>query len=247
MQLHEEITSDRESPKHRQQQKLSIEVAVGPLAIFLITSTDPVVILRHPYNRMINWQAVISENSFSYWVLKPNHRLDEIQDLQEQQGDSFNVNLYCDHVSLFSEQVKEIEHVVRSYAEYNKSGALPHLPGAPEHLKAGDIDDEDEDDADERKRLEGQPVSYPESDGEDTETLPDRSPTKGDAVRNHRSSISAMFLGLTGFVGKRGGSSEDTLIGSGLTKANRNGELEGNSSFGDDAAAVSGSTFRSLY
>ena len=75
---------------------MDIEAAVGPLAIFLITSTNPVIILRHPYNRIVKWQAYTQRDVFAYWVMKPNLDIRDIEDAQLQQGSTFDCNIYCD-------------------------------------------------------------------------------------------------------------------------------------------------------
>lgn len=94
---------------------------------------------------------MVNEKNFSYWVLKPGVDVQDIIDEQEAQGDSFDVNTYCDSVSLISEMIEEIDLIIRSYVNYNNLGMLPHLPGAPEHLQAYADEDEEEDEDSEVK------------------------------------------------------------------------------------------------
>lgn len=115
---------------------MSIEAAVGPLAIFLITSTNPVIILRHQFSRIVKWQANIGDSSFTYWVLKPGLDVKDIEETREEKGeDHFNFNLYCDCVYLSIYSIEEFEHLVRSYVDYNNNDVFPCLPNAPDNLR----------------------------------------------------------------------------------------------------------------
>lgn len=58
---------------------------VGPLAIFLLTPTEPPVIMRHPYRRIIKWVTLPDKHIFTYWVIKPHVTLADLEEFQEQQ------------------------------------------------------------------------------------------------------------------------------------------------------------------
>jgi hypothetical protein len=49
---------------------LSMNAAIGPLAIFLITTSAQPVTLRHPYKRIIKWVGHVDKHIFTYWVIK---------------------------------------------------------------------------------------------------------------------------------------------------------------------------------
>jgi hypothetical protein len=58
---------------------------IGPLAIFLLTPSDPPVIMRHPYRRIIKWVTLPDKHIFTYWVIKPNVTMADLEEFQDQQ------------------------------------------------------------------------------------------------------------------------------------------------------------------
>lgn len=133
---------------------------IGPLAIFLLTPTEPPVIMRHPYRRIIKWVTLPDKHIFTYWVIKPNVTLADLEEFQEQQraklrgtrgggsgdGDSdgdgdedvgqlgeLDAQQFCDCVYLVTSQVKELDYLVKSYVEAS-TGTPPVLPGATDDL-----------------------------------------------------------------------------------------------------------------
>jgi hypothetical protein len=114
---------------------IAMDAAIGELAIFLITATDPPAIMRHPYKRIIKWIAHADKHIFTYWVIKPDIRLSDIEQYQDSnRGGEFDPRPYCDCVYLVSQQVRELEYLVKSYVASGRD-VPPVLPGAPEELQ----------------------------------------------------------------------------------------------------------------
>lgn len=111
-----------------------MNAAVGPLAIFLMTKSNPPTVMRHPYNRIIKWIAHASKHIFTYWVIKANVRISEIEQLHSEKKKDFDIRPYCDCIYLVTSQVHEIEHVVKSYVQ-SASNVDPCLAGAPPELQ----------------------------------------------------------------------------------------------------------------
>jgi len=112
----------------------SINAAVGPLAIFLITNQEPPMILRHPYKRILKWIAYKDKHIFHYWVIKAHLKISDIEDAQalhnEQSPDEdFNPQSFCDCVYLVLPSSGELEYLVRSYVNLLRD-VMPKLKGA---------------------------------------------------------------------------------------------------------------------
>jgi hypothetical protein len=134
-------TTDDEPPVQ------TMNVAIGPLAIFLITQTEPLVILRHPYKRIVKWIAYRDKHIFCYWVLKQHLTLRDVEIQQQKDMDEakannklysietdFDATIYCDCVYLVTPQCAELEYLVRSYVQLLKNDSLPKLKGAKGEL-----------------------------------------------------------------------------------------------------------------
>lgn len=123
---------------------VDMTAAVGPAAIHLLTSSES-TLLRHPYQRIIKWIAHADKHIFTYWVIKPEVRLSDIEQYQgAAAGGQFDPRPYCDCVYLVTPQVRELEHLVKSYVQSAAGGAAPSLPGAPEELRAPEDPDYEE-------------------------------------------------------------------------------------------------------
>ena len=115
---------------------VNMTAAVGPQAILLLTNSES-TLLRHPYQRIVKWIAHADKHIFTYWVIKPAVKLSDIERYQETQSarDSFDPRPYCDCVYLVTPQVRELEHLVKSYVQSALTGTAPSLPDAPEELQ----------------------------------------------------------------------------------------------------------------
>jgi len=120
----------------------TMNAAVGPLALFLITTENPPVILRHPFKRIVKWLAYRDKHIFSYFVLKPGITLHDIERAQAEHeaskgskggggaGDEeFDAAVFCDCVYLVTPLCSELESLVKSYVLLLKDGT-PKLRGA---------------------------------------------------------------------------------------------------------------------
>jgi hypothetical protein len=129
---------------------------IGPLAIFLLTPTNPPIIMRHPYKRIIKWISLPEKHIFTYWVIKQHVTLADIEEYQEEQRErptiatshstdntttttttngnaTIDTHQFCDCVYLVTSQVAELEFLVKSYVEVF-AGVTPMLPGASDDL-----------------------------------------------------------------------------------------------------------------
>lgn len=55
-----------------------MSIAISPLAIFIVTLSNPPVILRLPYNRIVKYVSHIDMNIFMFWSLKDGVQLSDI-------------------------------------------------------------------------------------------------------------------------------------------------------------------------
>ena len=121
---------------------IDMEIAVGPLAICLVSKGDgnTVAILRHTYRRIIKWVAHVDKNIFSYWVLKPDKKMSDI--LEGTDEDSIDLSLqgdidiakYCDCVYIVTQHTAELEYLIRSYVTLERDNIEPSLPHASRDL-----------------------------------------------------------------------------------------------------------------
>jgi len=125
----------------------TMNVAIGPLAIFLITQTEPLVILRHAYKRIVKWIAYKDKHIFCYWVIKPNTSLRDVDDAQQKERAAaeeagrqykpetdFDATVYCDCIYLVTPSCTELEYLVKSYVSLLKADKMPSLRGAGPEL-----------------------------------------------------------------------------------------------------------------
>lgn len=64
---------------------IAMNAWIGPLAIMLLTPTEPPIIMRHAYRRIIKWVTLPDKHIFTYWVLKPHVTLADLEEYQEMQ------------------------------------------------------------------------------------------------------------------------------------------------------------------
>jgi hypothetical protein len=131
----------------------TITVAIGPLAIFLITRHDnQLTILRHPYKRIVKWVAYSEKHIFNYWTIKQDVSLRDIEEAQQaaiaeaaREGkdydveEEFDATPYCDCIYLVTPNCAELEYLVRSYVALLKYDRYPCLAGATDELLSPDI------------------------------------------------------------------------------------------------------------
>lgn len=133
----------------------TITVAIGPLAIFLITRHDKeLTILRHPFKRIVKWVAYREKHIFNYWTIKQDVSLRDIEEAQQaavaeakREGreydleEDFDATPYCDCIYLVTPNCAELEYLVRSYVALLKYDRYPCLAGATEELLPVAVDD----------------------------------------------------------------------------------------------------------
>jgi len=121
---------------------IEMEIAVGPLAISLISKGDggTTAILRHTYRRIIKWVAHVDKNIFSYWVLKPDKKMRDILEGTDEdnvdlsaEGD-IEIAKYCDCVYIVTQHTGELEYLIRSYVLLERDNIEPSLPHASKDL-----------------------------------------------------------------------------------------------------------------
>ena len=125
----------------------TMNVAIGPLAIFIITQTEPLIILRHPYKRIVKWIAYRDKHIFCYWAVKPGMTLKDIEEKQQKDmmlaqaagriykpETDFDATPYCDCIYLVTPSCAELEYLVRSYVAMLKADTMPKLRGATGEL-----------------------------------------------------------------------------------------------------------------
>eukprot|EP00605_Chrysophyceae_sp_TOSAG23-4_P002016 GSChrysophyteH1.ASY1.ANO1.2231.1 assembled CDS len=130
----------------------TMNVAIGPLAVFLITQTEPLVILRHPYKRIVKWIAYRDKHIFCYWVLKKAVSLTDVEMAKKEEVErahregraykvetDFDASVYCDCAYLVTPSCAELEYLVRSYVAMLKNDTLPKLKGAKGDLLPPDV------------------------------------------------------------------------------------------------------------
>jgi hypothetical protein len=209
---------------------IAMSASIGPLAIFLITQTEPPVIMRHSYKRIIKWVTHADKHIFTYWVIKPNISISQIEEYQEEhEGEVVDTRQFCDCVYLVTSQVREVEFLVKSYIEAI-TDIPPHLPGADGDLLPP-------------KRLgtheETEKVEKPVEEEQDEES--DENDEEGPAPSKAPRRRLSVFFNALGGADSFG---QNVSTGSGL--ASRANETSSDI-FGDDTAAVSNSFFRGMY
>ena len=147
---------------HSQPPVKRMSVGVSKQAIFLITLTNPPVILRQPYNRIVKWVSHKDMNIFCYWILKAEYTPQKVEELERQKHEEkenneeiiaggeddtmekINPGEYCDCVYLVSEYTEDIELVFSSYLALIRDRIPPILPG-DDHDDEESISDESRD------------------------------------------------------------------------------------------------------
>lgn len=131
----------------------TINVAIGPLAIFLLTKTrrpdggESISILRHPYKQIVKWVAYRDKHIFSYWTVKGHVSLRDIELAQREaqqaaaeegreynMEEDFDATMFCDCVYLVTPNCSELEYLVRAYVQLLKNDIYPRLRNATEEL-----------------------------------------------------------------------------------------------------------------
>ena len=126
----------------------TITVAVGPLAMFMITRhNNELTILRHPYKHIVKWVAYRDKHIFSYWTIKQNVSLKDIEEARHlameqaqaegrvyDEEEEFDATPYCDCIYLVTPNCAELEHLVRSYVALLKRDKYPCLDDAKDEL-----------------------------------------------------------------------------------------------------------------
>jgi hypothetical protein len=107
--------------------------SIGPLAITLMTQTEPPVVMRHPYKRIIKWISYPDKHIFTYWVIKPQVSFADIEEYQDETSGDLDTKRFCDCVYLVTSQVNELEYLVKSYVE-TIANQPPVLPFAEDEL-----------------------------------------------------------------------------------------------------------------
>ena len=231
---------------------MTMNAAVGPRAISLMTTTDPPVIMRHPYKRIIKWIAHADKHIFTYWVIKTEVTLSDMEEHQQNHvGDGdFDARPYCDCVYLVSPQVKELEYLVQSYVACRRD-VSPCLPGAPDELRdipvipaagsgsgvngnaGANADDPASNSKSPAKPPPPRPPSTPAAGGA---APPPPPPPPSAQKAQRRASRLGVFLSALG--GNGAGTSGTGMV---------DGESEAEEVYGDDAAAVGNSLFKNMY
>jgi hypothetical protein len=126
---------------------ITLQVAVSRVAIFLILPGTPMVILRHPYERILRWNLdTESYSRFTYYVVKRDvsaemidvaiAEYNEVHNFSDSSDNSSAIAdiipKYCDCWELEGDRMIELEHTVRSYTNITKLGEFPTLPGCIE-------------------------------------------------------------------------------------------------------------------
>jgi hypothetical protein len=122
-----------------------VQIAISPLAVFILTQSSPPVIFRLPYKRIVKHIAHEDMNIFTFWILKDTVQLHDIaqrlqqREVQEQghgDGDGevdeelgFDPNQFCDCIYLVTESVGEISFLFETYYKLCKEHVPPLLPG----------------------------------------------------------------------------------------------------------------------
>jgi hypothetical protein len=213
--------SEDEPPVH------TMNVAIGPLAIFLITQTEPLIILRHPYKRIVKWIAYRDKHIFCYWVLKKELSLKDVEIAQENAEknaiksgrvyspeNDFDATDYCDCVYLVTPSCAELEYLVRSYVSLLKYDIFPRLKSADGDLLPPALDqnieilDKKNKDKNENSIKEDDANGDADGDGddEDKNKVSGGSSKKKTDPKRRKSRLGALFSALGGF----GGSSTKT-------------------------------------
>lgn len=221
---------------------ISMNACIGPLAIFLITPTEPPVIMRHPYKRIIKWVTHPDKHIFTYWVIKPNISISDMEEYQEEhRGGDVDTRQFCDCVYLVTSQVRELEHLVKTYIEA-VTDIPPSLPGATDELlppkRVFDQILASEENSNNNSNQATQPEKIHEASDDDVEDRPapqERKPVK--------SRLSVFFNALGGFDSPANNASNVTS-GSGLANHEAVG---GDEIYGDDTAGVNNSFFKGAY
>lgn len=201
---------------------ISMSACVGPLAITLMTLTEQPIMMRHPYKRIIKWVTYPEKHIFTYWVIKPNVSLYDLEEYQEEANGELDTRRFCDCVYLVTSQAKELEYLVKSYVEAAVNEP-PHLPNAKGDLLPPTAPS-------------ATPVTTTSEVNDVLVEEPEGTKDKEKPQKPKTTRLSVFFnaLGISG-------SDSSNLSGSGL------GENKGDEIYGDDTAGVSKSMFQSVY
>jgi hypothetical protein len=242
---------------------LPMMASIGPLAITLMASSadgSPIV-MRHAYKRMIKWISFPDKHIFTYWIIKPNVSLADIEDYQEEHENTgikdLDTKKFCDCVYLVTSQVKELEYLVKSYVEAVGANIEPALPGAEDELlpptlrKAGGVATTS--------------VFSPNRGAAQSQQSQSQSQEKDktefkEKAKSRVSRIGLFFNALGGGGGGGNHTSHDEDDGSHTNNHNNNNNSQnahagsgmnqedtGDDIYNDDVAGIGGSLFQSVY
>eukprot|EP01038_Epipyxis_sp_PR26KG_P004377 gene4377-6192_t len=213
---------------------VGMSTAVGPLALYLMTLTQPPTVMRHAYKRIVKWIAHTEKHIFTYWVIKPTVSFSEMEESQQNQKGEFDPRPYCDCVYLVSPQVREIEYLVKSYVQCS-NGTPASLPGASNELLPVN-------------KSYSNDISIKDSkDNGNAELNPKENSGNNNATRKPNR-LSVFFGALGGYDEPSSTSGTPTgkrvATGSGLDHNSANVESE---VYGDDSPGITNSLFKNMY
>jgi len=241
---------------------ITMQVSIGPNGIHLITPTDPPVIMRHSYKRILKWISHPDKHIFTYYVMKRHVTFSDLEELQEEYSASqpsqqeINIQNFCDCVYLVSNQVKEVEYLVKSYVKMLGDEA-PQLPNAshadlqpPKNnfLQAYAI-------VAQPSQLEAQTKNGEGDDGSshnnnsDADSEDGRSTQKASASQSKpkKKSRLSMFFHSIGNANDDDEEEEDKTEEINHFLTHNSDQMGGGDVYGDDTAAVGNSLFKNMY
>lgn len=221
---------------------LTMTAAIGPLALFLVSQSDQPTIIRHPYSRIMKWLCRAEKHIFTYWVIKKDVTLSQLEEMLQENGDAFDARPYCDCVYLVTSQSLELEHLVASYVKCRKEIA-PCLPDAPIELQNPPKSDTTAVKQTSEQLSVDQPG--PSSTSAAVTSLPQ--PT---VVKERRASSFGAFLQVLGATSNdttqaaSSPTATSNLVGSGIIDEDSSGAA---TAYGDDASGIGSSVFQSMF
>lgn len=231
---------------------LDMFTAISQQAIFLITTSKPVAILRHPYRRILKWVAHVDKDIFTYWVLKPGITINQVEKDYVSKLSAFAIANYCDCVYLVTPSCADLEYQVRSYVKLLRNGEQPCLPNAPPSLMAPPLPElftpgRHSIGSTGMLKIISQDVSY---------GLEGLTKGRGAAFNGVFKSIGGgpatenpVMAAAAGGQGSGGGLSSNVFLGSGMDVEEDDFQFSGvgGGGYGDDTASITNSIFKTMY
>jgi hypothetical protein len=237
---------------------INMLVSIGPNGIHLITPTDPPVIMRHSYKRILKWLSHPDKHIFTYYVLKRHVTFADLEEMQEEYGskdDSQEISIqnFCDCVYLVTNQVREIEYLVKTYVQM-LSDEAPQLPNVttpdllpPKNnflqLFESDVPKQTELTETPAEQLQKPKDSHSDA-GSDEESKP---AAKKNTNTKKKSRLSIFFHSIGNAGNDEDDDDEDKNEGINHFLTQNSQQLGGNEVYGDDTAAVGNSLFKNMY